>query len=190
MPIDPLRLDALTRTAIRAATAAYVDGGTLKAWEAAMRSTLARGHTAAYLAGLAERLGVPVNSALVSERRLSKVERSEIKTVVAAQLKYLDGFVKDIDAKKLSAAQIAARAELYAGATRPTYYASRWGDWVIPDRLMPGRQICQTNCRCSVSVKDTGEGRGVLTRVMGKSEQSCGECPGLAGEHAVKRRMA
>lgn len=189
MPADPLRLDALTRTAIRSATDAYLSGGSIGAWEKAMQQAITRGHTAAALAGIAERLNIPLDDTLISERRLSRAERQEIKQAVAAQLDYLRGFVADVKAEKLSEKQIRRRADLYAGATRATYYGARWGDWEIPDTLMPGRQKCVSNCRCTISVKDNEDGTGVLTRVMG-GENHCTECPGLAGDHPVKRRAA
>ena len=189
MSADLLRLDALTRTAIGDATDAYLNGGSLGAWEKAMQQAITRGHTAATLAGIAERLNIPLDSDLISERRLSRAERNEIKHAVAVQLDYLTGFVADVRADRLSDGKIRQRAAMYAGATRATYYAARWGDWEIPDNLMPGRQKCVANCRCSISVADNGDGTGTLTRVAG-GEKHCTECPPLAGDHPVKRRAA
>ncbi len=186
---NPLKLDALTRLAIRSATASLLDGGSLAAWEREMRAVLTRGHTAATLAGLAERLGVPLDSALLSERRLSKAERDDIKTVLKAQFGYLDGFKDEIAAGTLSDAQIRARAEMYGTAARLTYQEARWGDWDIPDELRPGAQICGSNCRCSISVADSGDGTGVLTRTLGGSAH-CTECPDRAGEYPIQRRAA
>lgn len=189
MPTDPLKLDALCRLAIRSATAAYLDGGSLSSWEKAMQQALTRGHTAATLAGLAERLGVPLDSALLSERRLSRAERADIKRVLKEQFGYLDGFRQDIEAERLSDAQIRARAESYAGAVRLTYQEARWGDWDIDPNIMPGAQVCGNNCHCTVSVADNGDGTGTLTRVLGGNAH-CQECPDLAGEYPVQRRAA
>jgi hypothetical protein len=155
-------------------------------WRRQMERAIAQGHTAAFLAGTAERLGVSAGGALVSERRLSRAERREITAAVARQLRYLDGF----DPAGMSEAAIKARADLYAGAVKATYYAARWGDWEIPDALMPGMQQCLGNCLCFISIKDNGDGTGVLTREMGGTEHHCQECPPLAGDHPVKRRAA
>ncbi len=188
MPLDPLKLQALTMTAIRDATTAYLNGGTQAAWEQAMRAAITRGHTAAYLAATAERLNVPLDSALLSEKRLSRAERAEIKRLVQAQIDYLRGFIDALPT--LTDAQIAARADLYAGAVKTTYYQTRWGDWEIPDHLLPGMQQCVGNCKCRISVADNGDGSGVLTRTMGGTEHHCTECPPLVGDHPVRRRGA
>lgn len=190
MPTDPLKLDALTRLAIRAATSFYLDGGSLTAWEKAMQAALTRGHTAAALAGLAERLGVPLDSALLSERRLSRAERADIKRALKTQFEYLKGFREAIEAGGLSEAQVRARADMYAAAVRLTYQDTRWGDWEIPEDIRPGHQQCMVNCLCRGSVADNGDGTGIYTRSMGGTEQHCSECPPLAGEYPVKRRRA
>ena len=173
----PDRLAALTKAALPAPDA--------RQWRREMERAITTGHTAAYVAGTAARLGVEAGGALISAKRLSRAERQEVQKIVAAQLRYLDGF----DPAGMSAAQVAARAALYAGAVRQTYYATRWGDWDVPDELMPGNQSCVANCRCSISIADNGDGTGTLTRVMG-GEHHCSECPPLAGDHPVKRRAA
>src|SRR6476659_2020800 len=97
MPTDPLRLRALAQTAIEEATARLNDGGSRQAWEKEMRAILARAHTAAWLAGTAERLNVPLDSPLLSQARLSRAERVDITQAVEEQLKYLAGFVDNMD---------------------------------------------------------------------------------------------
>lgn len=155
-------------------------------WSSKMRSLITRAHTAAWLVGTGQRLGVEVDSPLLSRQRLSRAERQEIKAIVERQLEYLRSFLKDKG--NMSEAAIANRAGLYPGAVSQTYYATRWGDWDIDERLLPGTAQCVTRCKCSISVKDNGDGTGVLTRVMGGTEHHCTECPGLAGDHPVKRR--
>lgn len=177
---DPLDLARLMQEAIAAA----LDSPN---WPAEMARIIARGHTAAWLTGMSERLGVPPDSPLLSQKRLSRAERAEIARAVDAQLKYLAQFVKD--APNLSDAQIAARAAMYAGATRKTYYETRYGAWDIPGELMPGNQACLANCRCTIEVTDNGDGTGILTRTM-HAEHHCTACPPLAGDHPVKRRGA
>ena len=181
MPTDPLRLVALATIAIAA-----IDPDS-PTWQRDMERVIARAHTAAWLAGTAERLGVPLDSALLSEKRLSKAERAEIKGIVEKQLDYLKGFAEAREG--MSDAAIAARSAMYGGAARQTFLETRWGGWDIPPELYPGAQQCMTNCRCSAHVVDNGDGTGVWVRELG-SERSCEECPPLAGEHPIERRRA
>ncbi len=188
MPSDPSKIAALMSDAIASASQSYADGGSLAAFEKEMGRIVARGHTAAFLAGTSERLRVPLDSPLLSQARLSKAERADIKALVANQLGYLKDFASA--AGDMSPEAVAARANLYAGAIRPTLYGAQYGDWEIPDNLMPGNQTCMGNCRCEISVTDDGDGKGTLVRVMGATEKSCEECPPLAGEHPVTRKGA
>lgn len=187
-PLD--RLIGLSLVAIGDATAALQRGGSAAAWERAMERALTTAHTAAFIAATAERLGVPPDSPLISRQRLSRAERADIQAAVRRQLEYLRGFREALPG--LSEAQVRARANLYGPSIKPFYYAQRWGDWEIPDRLLPGNQACLSNCLCRLlDVKDNGDGTGVLTRVMeGPEKGHCDECPPLAGDHPVRRRRA
>jgi len=169
----PLNLHALTLDAIQ-----QLDF-TGSAWAKQMEAIIARGHMAAQIAGIADRSGV-------EPRGLSRIERQEIKAIIKDQLDYLKGFVAA--AADMSPEAIAARAALYAGAVRQTYYAERWGAWDIPAHLLPGNQTCMTNCKCRISVEDHGDGTGTLTREMGGTENHCDECPALVGSYDVKRQ--
>lgn len=156
-------------------------------WDAAMRKAITQAQVAAYIAGAAERLGVKPDSALLNPRNLSRAERADITQAVDAQLKYLAGF----DRTGMSEAQIRARMQLYAGAERTLYYAARWGDWEIPQELLPGAQQCGGRCKCDGAITDNGDGTGLWTRTMhGDEGVHCTECPPLAGDHSVKRRKA
>lgn len=188
-PLD--RLIGLHLAAIQTATAAQLEGGSLKAWQSAMEKAISTAYTAAYITAAAERLGVPPDSPLISRQRLSRAERADIARAVDRQLQYLRGFAIDIAAGKLSPAQIAARANLYGPAIRAFYYQQRWGAWDIPQDLIPGNQACRSNCKCSISVADNGDGTGLLTRVMGGNEVNhCTECPDLEGSYPVQRKRA
>ncbi len=180
MPDTPLRLAALV--------AADLPSPDSPGWDAAMRALITRGHTAAWLAGMSERLGVPLDSPLLSRQRLSRAERDEIKVLVERQLQYLKGFIGDKG--DMSEQAIANRASLYPGAVKTTWYSARYGDWDIPASLLPGMQQCITRCLCRGHVRDDGDGTGVWVREMGGTEAHCGECPPLAGEHPIKRRGA
>lgn len=178
MADTPLNLHALALDAIQ-----QLDF-TKPGWQRQMEQIIARAHTAAAIAGIADRAGVKPSEGLF--RGLSRAERADITAIVKAQLDYLKGFVAA--SPNLSEAQIAARAALYAGALRQTYYVQRWGDWDIPPDLLPGNQMCVSNCRCVISVADNGDGTGELTREMRGAEHHCTECPDLVGIYPVKRR--
>ena len=164
MPADTLT--ALALDALKTATGALLRGGSSSAWLRAMQAALTRAHTAAYMAGQAERLGVSV-SAL---KGLSRAERGDIKQQVAAQIDYLQGFAGALDG--LSEAQIAARAALYAGAVRTTYSRARYPK--LP--FYPGEGTeCKGQCKCSW--QDNGDGS--YTWVLGAAEH-CATCQGRA----------
>lgn len=174
---DPLNIQAIALVGIQVATDRFLDGGSIDAWERDMRQALARSHTAAYLVGLAERLRVPFDSPLLSERRMSRAERNELKQWVQAQLNYFDGFVADVRSGDMSEAQIRARAALYSGATRGTYSTGRWGNISLPFHPTQGSE-CGANCRCSWEVVDMGEGYVEAYWRMGAVETvHCATCP-------------
>lgn len=175
---DPLRLAAIAAAAIQEAIAA-------DDWQEAER-LIRRAHRAAYLAGLSERLGVPLDSALLSERRLSRAERKEVDALIEEQLKYLKGFK---DAEGLSEAETNARAAMYGRATRGTYSKARWGDWDLPFYPTEGSE-CMTNCLCHWEVDDHGDGTGSATWHLGATERHCTTCPTRAqnSPYSVSRR--
>jgi hypothetical protein len=190
-PGDALeRLIGLSLAGIQQATGKLTAGGTLKAWRAEMERTIATAYQATFITATAQRLGVPADSPLISRSRLSRAEREDIRRAVAGQLAYLDKFAADVAAGKLSPAQIAARANLYGPALKSFYYQQRYGEWEIPDSLLPGNQQCLGNCKCRISVADNGDGTGTLTRMMGGTEFHCTECPALVGDYPIKRRRA
>lgn len=178
------KLIALLEGAIADATARYQAGGSVAAFEKAMTALITRGTTATYMAATAERLGVSVDTL----KGFSRTERNEIRAMIQQQLSYLPGFVQALPT--LSPAQINARALQYATGIKTPYYQARWGGWIIPERVLPGRQKCQGNCNCSISISDNGDGTGVLTRSLNEAAHNCDECPPLEGEYGVRRRAA
>ena len=141
----PVNLDTLRNqplSLIQPATQALANGGSISAWRKAMEVAIRRSQTAAYIAATAERLGT--SPRLI--KGLSRAERAELETRSQAQLKYLDGFVADLKQGKLTPAQASARAALYAGPTRSTYFATRYPG--LP--FQPGEGTpCKANCKCS-----------------------------------------
>jgi len=137
--LDTLRAQPLTL--IGPATQALADGGSIGAWRRAMEQAIRRSQTAAYIAATAERLGT--SPKLI--KGLSKAERAELDKRIDAQLKYLDGFAKDLKAGRMTMAQAQARANLYAGPTRGTFYATRYQG--LPFYPTEGSE-CMSNCKC------------------------------------------
>lgn len=138
----PTNLDTLRAQPLRLigpATQALESGGSIGAWRREMERAIRISQTASYIAAVKDRTGV-------LPKGLSRAERRELDARIAAQVKYLDGFVADLKASKLSPAQAAARANLYAGPTRATYYATRYPS--LPFYPCEGTE-CKSNCKCS-----------------------------------------
>lgn len=114
----------------------------------AMEAALVKAHTAAVLAAAAERAGVKVDSGLF--KGLSKAERGDIKQAVQEQL----GYLSDFDPSEMSEAAARARAAMYAGSVRGTYFNARYPglDQVPGD----GNTRCLTNCKCFLTEADDG----------------------------------
>lgn len=110
-----------------------------------MRRTIATAHSAAFYAASKERTGV-------MPKGLSRAERADLKAAVAAQLKYYDTFAAQ--AGEMSDAAVAARAQMYAGAVRGTFYGARYPG--LNQYPGDGNTKCLTNCLCSLDEKDDG----------------------------------
>lgn len=151
----PDRIAALTAQAILAAVRDYARTGNVARWERAMRDAIAHGHTAASIAGTAERLGVREGSALLNSRNLSREERRAIQGRVAGQLPYLRAFADEVRRGDKSDAQVAAQSALYAGATRATWSEARWFGANLPAHPTEGSE-CMSNCKCSWVLRDDG----------------------------------
>lgn len=160
--LDTLRAQPLTL--ITPATQTLADGGSIGAWRRAMTTAITRSHTAAYVAATAERLGVSPRAVA----GLSRAERAELKQRIDAQLQYLAGFVDDLKAGALSMAQAQARAALYAGPTRGTFYAARFPG--LPFYPTEGSE-CKANCKCAWR----DDGGGAFTWVLNPAEH-CDDC--------------
>lgn len=177
---DPLDIQAVALVGIQTATDRYLAGGSVDAWERDMRQALTRAHTAAYLVGLAERLNVTLDSPLLSEKRMSRAERNDLKAYVQEQLSFLDGFVADARSGLLSEAQIRARAALYAGATRGTYSEGRWSNIDLPFHPTQGSE-CGANCKCSWEIVPlAGLDIDAYWRMGAVETVHCATCPSRA----------
>lgn len=151
---------------LQAAARAFLRSGNASAFEAAMGRALTRGHTAAYMRGQADRLGVDLSAV----RGLSNAERAELRQKLAEQLGYLRKFAQA--APDLSAAQLASRSAMYLGAMRSTYFGARWPG--LPAYPGDGSTECLTNCQCHLE-----EGDGGIYWVLGPAEH-CDGCRDMA----------
>jgi hypothetical protein len=174
----PVNLDTLRQqplTLIGPATTALADGGSISAWRKQMETAIRRSQLAAYLAATKERTGV-------MPKGFSRAERKELDAKIAAQLKYLDGFVADLKAGKLTMPQAQARAALYSGATRGTYYATRYpGLNAYPG---DGGTPCLGNCKCSL------EQRGDLIYWRLNPAEHCDGCVSRAAASPYSARAS
>jgi hypothetical protein len=127
-----------------------------------MRRAIATAHTAAYYAGLKERTGV-------LPKGLSRVERAELKKAVAEQLKYYDRFADA--AGEMSDGAVGARAQMYVGAIRGTYYGAHYPG--LSSYPGDGSTKCLTNCRCTLDERDDG-----IHWVL--NDEGCEDCQAMA----------
>ncbi len=141
MPVNLDTLRAQPLTLIGPATQTLADGGSISVWRRAMEVAIRRSQTASFIAGIAERLGVPIGAV----KKPSKAERKDLDKRIDYQLKYLDKFAADLKAGNMTMAQAQARANLYAGPTRSTFYATRYPD--LPFQPGEGTE-CKANCKC------------------------------------------
>jgi len=164
--LDTLRAQPLTL--IGPATQTLADGGSISVWRRAMELAIRRSQTASFIAGLAERLGVKPGTI----KGLSRAERKDLDKRIDTQLKYLDGYEGDWRAGKMSPAQAMARSALYPGATRGTFYATRYPELTtVPGG---GTTPCNGNCRCFLEQ----DGKKVYWRLT--AQESCAGCVELA----------
>lgn len=110
-----------------------------------MRKAIATAHSAATYAAIKDRTGV-------MPKGLSRAERNDLKARVSEQLKYYDRFAAQ--AGDMSDTAVAARAQMYAGAVRGTYYGARYPG--LNQYPGDGNTKCLTNCLCSLDERDDG----------------------------------
>ena len=91
--------------------------------------------------------------------------------VLKQQYGYLEDFAREIVDGNLSAAQIGARAELYAGSGKQSYWSQVTSETDLPAQPGDGSTACKGHCGCSwVHNAD-----GSWSWVRGKTD-SCDDC--------------
>jgi hypothetical protein len=140
-----------------------VDTASITKWQNTLTKAIAQYHTAAAIAGNG---GNPLSQGL----------KGQLSEIVSAQLNYLNGFAEAIAEGNLSAAQIRARADMYAPAIRQPFFAGVTGGLPLPAMPAEGT-ICHTNCKCSWDIvtidEEAGDYDAYWRRGAGDSCSTC-----------------
>ena len=147
-------------------------------WARQMARTIGDGHRDAY------RLGAGVKD-------MSPEARAFLASAIADQVKYLTGFSQDVRSEHMTPALMKARAALYAGALKGTYYRARFWPWDLPFVPTEGSE-CMVNCTCTIDVTEAGDGTGLMAWTLGEHAhaETCPTCLDRADKSpfSVKKR--
>jgi hypothetical protein len=142
---------------------------TVQRWEREMRSQIVRVFGAEYAYGRGGR------------NAMSDDNWQAAGDLAHEQFSYLRGFAEDLTAGKLSAAQIRARAGLYAGSAVQAHEHGRTSSYGIPSLSRypgDGNQACKANCRCHLKIEET-DAEWRIYWVLGGAD-NCADCSSLA----------
>ena len=149
-------------------------------WARQMARTIGDGHRDAY------RLGAGVKD-------MSPEARAFLASAIADQVKYLTGFSQDVRSEHMTPALMKARAALYAGALKGTYYRARFWPWDLPFVPTEGSE-CMVNCTCTIDVTDAGDDTGLMAWTLGEHAhaETCPTCLNRADDSpfTVRKRVA
>ena len=103
-------------------------------------------------------------------------DRAALAETIRAQYDFLRSFALQIAEGELTAAQVAARAQLYNASSTQAYERGRASAWGVelPHHPGDGSTPCKANCRCTLRYKDTGSTIEV-TWVL-RAGESCSGC--------------
>lgn len=110
-------------------------------WQADMANVLVSAHLAAWEIG--------------TGRPPDDQERKILAQIIGDQIDYLNAFADEIDLDRWTK-RYEARARLYAGALKHTYWRALSGSFVLPAYPGDGSTECRTNCRCEWRIEDRG----------------------------------
>ena len=162
MTLDISKLQTLVAESAGELTRGLLSGKrTPTQWMREMDRTIARAHTAATIAGVSERDGFTGRlrawaAGKVGASALPKADRQRLEQTIKDQRPYLAKFASDVKSGGLSEAQIAARADLYAGPVRATYSQTRWSNVNLPAHPADGSSECLMMCKCEWVLHDDG----------------------------------
>lgn len=138
-------------------------------WREKMARTLIEHQAAAYMLGK-------------GDKKLDLADQRIITDANKEQLKYLDGFVSDIQSGRYKDSEdgLRARANLYAGSLKTPYSMGQHKG--IPLPFHPGQgSECMGACKCNWQITQLeGSGNYDAYWRMGATEQHCTTCPSRA----------
>lgn len=110
-------------------------------------------------------------------KAMTQNDRRVVDGLVADQWRFLDGFARDIDAGRLSPAQIASRSTLYINDTIHAYEHGRAASRRVVMPVYPGDggTVCGANCQCSWEVIDETDAVATFAWTLHATE-SCPDC--------------
>ncbi len=144
MPDDLRRLLSLILDDIALQSAA-MDAGrvTVDEWQRTMALSLLTGHYAAFMDG-------------AGTRTLTDREQARVNEIVGNQLDYLNRFAAELDTREWTATD-AARALLYGGAIKGTYYRGMAGHYELEAYPGDGQSECLGNCTCVIFIDEQNQ---------------------------------
>lgn len=148
---------------------------TVDQWQQTMAQSLYVGHMAAMMEGRGQDQLSPQAQALVNR-------------LVGEQLDYLNGFADEVDATGWQD-KYEARALLYGGSIKGTYWRGKAYGYDLPAYPGDGQSECLGSCRCYLEIDELSQedlDADVYWR-MGAVERHCSTCPQRAQEWSPLR---
>lgn len=138
----------------------------LEAWQKAMRNDLKTSYIDQYVLAVGGR------------KNMTPSDWGRIGRMLRDQYGYLENFSRDIASGNMTAAQIAARAQMYHGSSVQAFErgnAASLGVPRLPAYPGDGSTSCMTNCRCHWHIVKT-EPAWECTWVLDQAAEHCVEC--------------
>jgi len=118
---------------------------------------------------------------------MTQADWGRVGGMIRGQYRYLNDFARDIDAQKLSEAQVRARARMYINGSTRAFERAKSDSLGLPDLGQypgDGQTICRTNCQCHLEYEET-ETEWRVTWVLGEAEH-CPDCVTLSEQWAPR----
>lgn len=142
---------------------------TLQEWEAGMRQEIRLAMGGQYAFGRGGR------------GAMTPADWGHVGVLCKGQYGYLRGFAEEIGRGSLTAAQIEARAALYAGSSVQAHaqgIAAAHG-FKLPRHPGDGSTECMANCRCHLRIEEDTD-RWRVYWIVDDGAAHCRDCPGIA----------
>lgn len=140
---------------------------TVRRWEDEVRVVIKRTYLAEYMLGRGGR------------NAMTPADYGRVGNLLRDQYQYLRNFALDIQAGKLTEAQIAARTQLYHESAIQAFErgkAAAYGDALaLPAYPADGRTACRARCKCRWRITET-KTRWRAYWIRNKAAESCAGC--------------